>query len=186
MAQHLWGYEGTIPISRLSAGSYLLEFPSLSLCDWVLSKSLHIHHSALLLRRWEPNIQPIEIVDEEIPIWVTFKAVPSQLITAEGIGWIASRIGTPVREEQGLFDISIVVQQERDYTKTKVRKLWKPKQSPTNGTAQEVEQRVDPKSSLEEKGSPDSTLVPLTGGGARSSEIPIGVEETPAPNKDPM
>ncbi|CAN0925561.1 hypothetical protein LINGRAHAP2_LOCUS34829 [Linum grandiflorum] len=97
MAQRLWGHEGFVTVSLISEGFFLLEFPSVRLCDWVLSRSWHIHHSALLLRRWVPQIRPIALSPTEIPVWVVFKMVPPHLITLEGIGWLASMIGTPVQ-----------------------------------------------------------------------------------------
>ncbi|CAN1243517.1 hypothetical protein LINPERPRIM_LOCUS5711 [Linum perenne] len=96
MANRLWNYEGEICISRISEGFFLIEFPSVSLCDWVLERAWHVHHSPLLLRRWFHGIAPMVLSREAIPTWVTLRNVPPQLISLKGISWISSKIGRPM------------------------------------------------------------------------------------------
>ncbi|CAN0829922.1 hypothetical protein LINGRAHAP2_LOCUS1255 [Linum grandiflorum] len=96
MADRLWGYDGKVMISTLSEGFFLIEFPTLALCDWVLNRSWHVHHSALVLRRWRPSIEPIDFSPKETPVWVTFCNIPPPMITKQGIEWLASRLGRPL------------------------------------------------------------------------------------------
>ncbi|CAN0903922.1 hypothetical protein LINGRAHAP2_LOCUS22791 [Linum grandiflorum] len=76
MANRLWGFEGEITIYVLSAGFFLLEFPSTSLCVWVLARDWHVHHSTLVLRRWVKGIRPIDFSPAVKPMWVTIHSVP--------------------------------------------------------------------------------------------------------------
>ncbi|CAN1338619.1 hypothetical protein LINPERPRIM_LOCUS38137 [Linum perenne] len=96
MPNRLWGYEGEIGISQLSSSFFLIEFPSVRLCNWVMDKAWHIHHSPLLLRKWYHGIELVEMMEEENPIWITLDDVPPQLISPKGISWITSQLGMPV------------------------------------------------------------------------------------------
>ncbi|CAN1241455.1 hypothetical protein LINPERPRIM_LOCUS4968 [Linum perenne] len=96
MANRLWNYEGEICISRISEGFFLIEFPSVSLCDWVLERAWHVHHSPLLIRRLFHGVAPMVLSQEAIPTWVTLRNVPLQLISLKGISWISSKIGRPM------------------------------------------------------------------------------------------
>ncbi|CAN1302335.1 hypothetical protein LINPERPRIM_LOCUS25407, partial [Linum perenne] len=106
----IWGYEGEITISTLSEGLFLVEFPSLKLCEWVLARSWHVHHATMILRRWAVGLKCIESSPQEVPVWVTFKRVPPTLVTTEGISWLASQIGQPINKfvRDGL-DIKVCV-----------------------------------------------------------------------------
>ncbi|CAN0899382.1 hypothetical protein LINGRAHAP2_LOCUS20240 [Linum grandiflorum] len=96
MAHRLWGFEGDISVSTLSDGFFLLEFPSQRLFDWVLARDWHIHHSMLVLRRWEKGIQPLAFSPQVKPVWVTIHSVPPQLLFPEGISWVVSQVGIPI------------------------------------------------------------------------------------------
>ncbi|CAN1317114.1 hypothetical protein LINPERPRIM_LOCUS30318 [Linum perenne] len=106
----LWGFEGEVVLSSLPDGLYLVELPSVKLCEWVLARSWHIHHSSMLLRRWTHGIKPIDTSPKELPVWITFKDVPPALVTHEGISWLATQIGTPINKfiRDGL-DIKVCV-----------------------------------------------------------------------------
>ncbi|CAN1268580.1 hypothetical protein LINPERPRIM_LOCUS13233 [Linum perenne] len=79
MINRLWGYEGEVLPSILTE----------VLCNWVLARSWHIHHSAMVL---------IDFTPKELPVWVVLKGVPPELITPEGVSWIASQVGSPVNK----------------------------------------------------------------------------------------
>ncbi|CAN1268579.1 hypothetical protein LINPERPRIM_LOCUS13233 [Linum perenne] len=68
------------------------------LCNWVLARSWHIHHSAMVLRKWKRGITLIDFTPKELPVWVVLKGVPPELITPEGVSWIASQVGSPVNK----------------------------------------------------------------------------------------
>ncbi|CAN1337280.1 hypothetical protein LINPERPRIM_LOCUS37528 [Linum perenne] len=105
MVNRLWGYEGSVQVSTISDGVFLIEPKSMELSNWILSRSWHIHHSALLIRRWKKGIEPVVVAPEDKPVWLTLKKVPPQLISNEGIGWIASQIGKPASKfvREGLY-----------------------------------------------------------------------------------
>ncbi|CAN1254273.1 hypothetical protein LINPERPRIM_LOCUS8592 [Linum perenne] len=63
----LCSYEGEVILSTLSIGFFLIKLPSMKLCDWILARSSHIHHSTMILRRWAPQIAPIDFTPKEIP-----------------------------------------------------------------------------------------------------------------------
>ncbi|CAN1320152.1 hypothetical protein LINPERPRIM_LOCUS31567 [Linum perenne] len=46
----------------------------------------------------KPGIKPIDTSPNELPIWLTFKAVPPAIVTHEGISWLASQVGTPINK----------------------------------------------------------------------------------------
>ncbi|CAN1215469.1 hypothetical protein LINPERPRIM_LOCUS238 [Linum perenne] len=95
IANRLWGFEGEIVVSQLSVGFFLVEFPSVRLCDWVMERAWHIHQSPLLLRKWYHGIEPVTVEKEVKSVWVTLGNVPPPLIYTGGIRWITSQIGKP-------------------------------------------------------------------------------------------
>ncbi|CAN1300501.1 hypothetical protein LINPERPRIM_LOCUS24599 [Linum perenne] len=50
----------------------------------------------MILRRWAPQITPIDFTQKEVPTWIVLKAVPPALVTPKGISWLASQVGQPV------------------------------------------------------------------------------------------
>ncbi|CAN1217607.1 hypothetical protein LINPERPRIM_LOCUS1067 [Linum perenne] len=94
----LWGYEGPVQVSCLSKGFFLLELHLEKLDEWVISRPWHIHHSALILRRWDEGIEALDLMSKEIPTWIVLKVGHLSLITPEGISWIASQIGTKINK----------------------------------------------------------------------------------------
>ncbi|CAN1337632.1 hypothetical protein LINPERPRIM_LOCUS37679 [Linum perenne] len=98
LANNLWGYDGHVSVSQLPDDLLLIEFPTQSLCDWVLSRLWHIHNQPLILRRWKADLEPIVIEPVEVPVWITLKGVPPPLCNHLGIGHLASQIGRPLRK----------------------------------------------------------------------------------------
>ncbi|CAN1337965.1 hypothetical protein LINPERPRIM_LOCUS37837, partial [Linum perenne] len=97
VANRLWGYEGNVIIASLEANFFLVEFHSVKLCDWVLSRSWHVHNTGMIMRKWARGIRPVVIPDGQCPEWITFQRVPPAAISQEGISWLSSLIGKPVR-----------------------------------------------------------------------------------------
>ncbi|CAN1261887.1 hypothetical protein LINPERPRIM_LOCUS11044 [Linum perenne] len=50
------------------------------------------------MRRWERGIQPLEIAENQCPEWIIFKNVPPDVISIEGVSWLCSLIGKPLRK----------------------------------------------------------------------------------------
>ncbi|CAN1293555.1 hypothetical protein LINPERPRIM_LOCUS22070 [Linum perenne] len=114
VANQLWGYEGGVIISSLDVNFFLVEFNSVKLCDWVLSRSWHIHNTGMIMRRWARGIKPVVIDDGHVPEWITFQKVPPAAVTIEGISWLLSLIGKPLRKfvREGL-DIKVCIIRDR-------------------------------------------------------------------------
>ncbi|CAN1301042.1 hypothetical protein LINPERPRIM_LOCUS24786 [Linum perenne] len=110
MLNRLWGFDGEVVISAIPEGLFLVELPTIRLCEWVLARSWHIHHSSMILRRWSSGIKPVDTSPKELLVWLTFKAVPPAILTHEGISWLASQVGTPINKSvrDGL-DIKVCV-----------------------------------------------------------------------------
>ncbi|CAN1301851.1 hypothetical protein LINPERPRIM_LOCUS25163 [Linum perenne] len=110
VANRLWGYEGPVVLSQISEGFFLIEFNSECLCDWVLGRSWHIHNTALVLRQWQKDISPLVFSPAASPEWITFKKVPPALIDLEGVSWLSSKIGKPMKKfvREGL-DVKVCV-----------------------------------------------------------------------------
>ncbi|CAN1291440.1 hypothetical protein LINPERPRIM_LOCUS21146 [Linum perenne] len=97
VANRLWGYEGSVIIASLEANFFLVEFNSVKLCDWVLSRSWHVHNTGMIMRKFARGIRPVVIPDGQCPEWITLQRVPPAAISQEGISWLSSLIGKPVR-----------------------------------------------------------------------------------------
>ncbi|CAN1290746.1 hypothetical protein LINPERPRIM_LOCUS20835 [Linum perenne] len=94
----LWGYEGKVEVSQMDTDCYLFEFALEALCEWVLQRSWHIHKAPMVTRRWFPGIQPIDFSKDLRPVWIELKGVPAEMITLEGISWLATQFGKPVNK----------------------------------------------------------------------------------------
>ncbi|CAN1262859.1 hypothetical protein LINPERPRIM_LOCUS11425 [Linum perenne] len=94
----------------MDVGCYLFEFASEALCDWVMQRSWHIHTTLMVIRRWFPGIQPIDFSKELKPAWIELRNVPAELITPDGISWLATQFGKPVNKFVRLgFTIKVCV-----------------------------------------------------------------------------
>ncbi|CAN1339870.1 hypothetical protein LINPERPRIM_LOCUS38649, partial [Linum perenne] len=98
VANRLWGYEGSVVISKLSDRFYLAEFNYVQLCEWVLGRSWHIHNICMIMRTWKKWIQTLDMYVKHVPEWITFKNVPHTMISVDGISWISSMIGTSLKK----------------------------------------------------------------------------------------
>ncbi|CAN1262327.1 hypothetical protein LINPERPRIM_LOCUS11243 [Linum perenne] len=69
----------------------------------------------MIMRRWVRGIKPVVMDDGHIPKWITFQKVPPAAVTIEGISWLSSLIGKPLRKfvREGL-DIKVCIIRDRD------------------------------------------------------------------------
>ncbi|CAN1317057.1 hypothetical protein LINPERPRIM_LOCUS30290 [Linum perenne] len=67
------------------------------------------------MRRWDPQIAPIDFTPKEIPTWIVLKAVPPAFFTPKGISWLASQAGQPIKKfvRDGL-DVKVCVIKDVD------------------------------------------------------------------------
>ncbi|CAN1320927.1 hypothetical protein LINPERPRIM_LOCUS31879 [Linum perenne] len=68
----------------------------------------------MIMRRWARGIKPVVIDDGHVPEWITFQKVPPAAVTIEGISWLSSLIGKPLRKfvSEGL-DIKVCIIRDR-------------------------------------------------------------------------
>ncbi|CAN1352038.1 hypothetical protein LINPERPRIM_LOCUS42659 [Linum perenne] len=98
MMNRLWSLGEPIFVSQISEGFLFVELGSLETQEWVLTRSWHIHHQPMILRRWRKDIAPLVFEPQEKPVWLTFSGVPPMLLTNEGISWLASQFGKPIHK----------------------------------------------------------------------------------------
>ncbi|CAN1310677.1 hypothetical protein LINPERPRIM_LOCUS28172 [Linum perenne] len=110
VVNRLWGYEGQVIVSTLQENFFLVEFKSVKLCEWVLSRSWHIHNKSMIMRRWESGIQHVVFSENQAPEWIIFKNVPPDVISVEGVIWLCSLIGKPLKKfiREGL-DVKVCI-----------------------------------------------------------------------------
>ncbi|CAN1248705.1 hypothetical protein LINPERPRIM_LOCUS6845 [Linum perenne] len=120
----LWGYEGSVEVSQMDVGCYLFEFASESLCEWVLQRSWHIHKAPMVIRRWFPGIQPLDFSKELTPAWIELRDVPAEVITPEGISWLATQLGKPMNKFVRIgFTVKVCVLRKSDAIEVSELKL---------------------------------------------------------------
>ncbi|CAN1273070.1 hypothetical protein LINPERPRIM_LOCUS14851 [Linum perenne] len=114
MVNRLWGYEDQVIVSTLQDNFFLVEFNSVKLCDWVLSRSWHIHNKSMIMRKWERGIQPMIFSDSQNLEWIIFKKVPPDVISVEGVSWLCSLIGKPIKKfiREGL-DVKVCIVRDK-------------------------------------------------------------------------
>ncbi|CAN1249687.1 hypothetical protein LINPERPRIM_LOCUS7211 [Linum perenne] len=112
-ANWLWGYEGPVEVSLISAGFFLFEFASEELRDWVLKRSWHVHKATMVIRKWHSWIRSIDFANELRPVWIEFSGVPPELLYPNGVSWLASQLGKPINGfvRQG-FTVKVCVLRE--------------------------------------------------------------------------
>ncbi|KAJ4841665.1 hypothetical protein Tsubulata_010999 [Turnera subulata] len=112
---------GPVSVSHYNSGLFLLNFPT----DIALQRATHggpwhIGGIPLLLRQWCPNIKPVDLNTPIIPVWVQLNHVPPELLTTEGLSYLASVIGKPLHLNQDcshLFSERVNVCIEVDFSK---------------------------------------------------------------------
>ncbi|CAN1291327.1 hypothetical protein LINPERPRIM_LOCUS21104 [Linum perenne] len=86
LANRLWDYDDFVSVSELTKDTFLIEFPTASICDWVLNRLWHVHHLPLFLRRWSLNVEPIVLPPSEIPTWIQLIRVPVYSFRSRAFG----------------------------------------------------------------------------------------------------
>ncbi|CAN1338917.1 hypothetical protein LINPERPRIM_LOCUS38276 [Linum perenne] len=109
VANWLWGYEGKVEVFQISSGFFLFEFTSVNLRDWVVQRSWHIHREPMIVRNY-PGVEPANFAKELKPVWVEFRGVPPELLTPEGVSWLATQLGKPVNKlVRNRFNVQVCV-----------------------------------------------------------------------------
>ncbi|KAJ4831962.1 hypothetical protein Tsubulata_025186 [Turnera subulata] len=97
----LWGRQGTIFISAYMDDLFLIQFPN----EFALSRASygcpwHVGGIPLVLCLWSASLQKLDNFAAKIPVWTKLKHVPLELLTREGLSYLASAIGKPLHADQ--------------------------------------------------------------------------------------
>ncbi|KAJ4842457.1 hypothetical protein Tsubulata_001810 [Turnera subulata] len=97
----LWGREGTISISPYKNDLFLFQFPNEAAYLRALYRGpWHVGGIPLVLWPWSSTMKPVDLTSAIRPVWVQLKHVPLELLTQEGLSYLASAIGTPLHTDQ--------------------------------------------------------------------------------------
>ncbi|KAJ4850857.1 hypothetical protein Tsubulata_032857 [Turnera subulata] len=97
IANMLWGRSGVIFVSTYKNDLFLSQFPNESAYSRALhSGPWHVAGIQLMLSPWTSTFQKLDCSSAVYPVWVKFKNVPLELLTNEGLSYIASVVGTPI------------------------------------------------------------------------------------------
>lgn len=106
-ANYLWGQHGHISIKVLDNGLLLFYFRSLEACAFVMENGpWHINNCHIILWHWERDIQLLDFKQRKVQVWVKLSKVPLELLTSQGLSYLASGLGNPICFEQGNVSIS--------------------------------------------------------------------------------
>ncbi|KAJ4824487.1 hypothetical protein Tsubulata_033137 [Turnera subulata] len=101
IANMLWGRVGAISVSKYKDDLFLFQFPNESAYSRALHRGpWHVGGIPLLLSPWSSSFQKLDSSSAVFPVWVKFKNVPLELLTHEGLSYIASAVGTPMHTDQ--------------------------------------------------------------------------------------
>ncbi|CAN1782022.1 hypothetical protein LINPERHAP1_LOCUS15638 [Linum perenne] len=165
----------------------------------------------MLVRNWYPGVEPVNFAKELKPFWVEFKEVPPELLTPEGVSWLATQLGKPLNklvrngfcvkvcvlrkasddaiselvvEMSGgrLYTIKVSFLEGRIYKDNRTHRVYQQKAS---GAGSSNAGNV-PESSKGEEAAPASGVGPPTAEGVAGNvpESPSGEEGSPAQQDD--
>ena len=60
------------------------------------SKIWHVANKTLILRKWKPGMQPLDLSLTEIPIWIKILRLPLEYWNSKCLSYIASGVGKPL------------------------------------------------------------------------------------------
>ncbi|KAJ4823478.1 hypothetical protein Tsubulata_034642, partial [Turnera subulata] len=97
----LWGRQGPISVSPYKEDLILVQFPIESALLRALSGGpWHVGGIPLVLRRWSSSLEKLDFSTAVLPTWVQLQNVPFELLTREGLSYLASAIGVPLHADQ--------------------------------------------------------------------------------------
>ncbi|KAJ4828525.1 hypothetical protein Tsubulata_002854 [Turnera subulata] len=90
----LWG-DGAISVSLYKDGLFLLQLPNEATYLRALSRGpWHVGGVPLMLWPWSSSAQKLDLSSSCFPVWLKLKHVPLELLTKEGLSYLASTLGT--------------------------------------------------------------------------------------------
>ncbi|KAK8618723.1 hypothetical protein V6N13_132705 [Hibiscus sabdariffa] len=97
LATNLWGKKCEIEVRIVGVSTFLVQFSSRTMMDWVLEQGpWHFHNQPVIIRKWEPNIQNLEFNLSTLPVWIHLSRIPLEFFIRIGLSYIASAIGVPL------------------------------------------------------------------------------------------
>ena len=93
----LWGQFGKVKTFSLDNGLFLFKFKNVHSRDNVIeSRIWHVANKTLILRKWKPGMQPLDLSLIEIPIWIKILRLPLEYWNSKCLSYIASGVGKPL------------------------------------------------------------------------------------------
>lgn len=86
----LWGKDRRVPVQNLTANAFLFHIPSAALRRRILQHELwRVGDSPFFVTEWKSDfcLNPPSL--ESAPLWVTISNIPFDLVTDEGMGYLA-------------------------------------------------------------------------------------------------
>ncbi|KAJ4821830.1 hypothetical protein Tsubulata_043996 [Turnera subulata] len=97
----LWGRDGSITVSAYQDGLFLFQFPNEAAYTRALSRGpWHVGGVPLMLWPWTSSFKKMDLTSAIFPVWIKLKHVPLELLTTEGLSYLASALGTPLHADQ--------------------------------------------------------------------------------------
>lgn len=96
MVDTQWRKFGPVKISSTDKRVTFFRFNSEDNCSSVLDRIWYLFDKPLILKRWVPGMNLEAYRTEEFPMWVRLMNVLANLWKLEGLGFVASAVGTPL------------------------------------------------------------------------------------------
>ena len=97
LVERLWGKHEMPEISTTDNGLYIFWFMDDVARDWVLENGpWYFFGRPIILRRWKPGMEMLNVQITSLPIWVKFFNIPLEYWTVTSLGYIASAVGIPL------------------------------------------------------------------------------------------
>ena len=66
-----WGQFGKVETFSLENGLFFFKFDDIQSRDSVFEARIwHVANKPLILRKWQPGLQPMDLSLKEIPVWI--------------------------------------------------------------------------------------------------------------------
>ncbi|XVF79327.1 hypothetical protein PTKIN_Ptkin14bG0212600 [Pterospermum kingtungense] len=76
----LWGENEELELCPADKNLFVVQFPNFEMRDQVLEKGpWHVKNQPLIVRKWSPNLEALELNLNKMPIWVHLKAERKKL-----------------------------------------------------------------------------------------------------------
>ncbi|KAJ4840786.1 hypothetical protein Tsubulata_039323 [Turnera subulata] len=90
-----------VSVTSYKDSLFLFHFPTeASLSRALYGGPWHIGGIPLLLHQWSSTIEPADFTADTFPVWVQLRHVPPELMTSEGLSYLANVVGKPMHTTQ--------------------------------------------------------------------------------------